>query len=142
MRDHVGEILGPVDGERLDPARRQPVHVRPPLARDLAVRDVANEHVAEDVGGLAGDRRAALPAHELLAFERVHRLLDVSVGQTEHLRASAPGQKTLPTMAAAWTSAFSSGGSVSSRAAMMPWTDSGSGSSSSAWASMRTYSSA
>ncbi len=45
-------------------------------ARDLAVGDVANEHVAEGVLGLARDGGAPLAADELLALERVQALLD------------------------------------------------------------------
>ena len=57
---------------------------------------------------------------------------------------TAPNQKTLPWTDASWSRRFSSAGSASSRAAMMPCTVSGSGSSpaSSRSSSMRTYCSA
>jgi hypothetical protein len=41
MGEHLGLILGAA--ERLDPGRRVPVLERAGRARDLAVRDVANE---------------------------------------------------------------------------------------------------
>jgi hypothetical protein len=109
--DHVREVFGrsPASASIQPP----PAGACPPAAaRDLAVGDIANEDVAEDVCGLAGDRRAALAAHELLAFERMSSSLDVSLDRPSI--AERTGQKTLPTIAAPWTRVFSSGGSVSS----------------------------
>ena len=96
--------------ERLDPLRRAPVLLGPRGARDLAVGDVAHEHVPERVLALAGDRRAALAADELLALERVQPFLDAPARSRPAIAASAPSQKIFPTTAASWSSAFSSGG--------------------------------
>ncbi len=62
VRDHLREVLGAGRRQRLDPVGRQPVHLRPPCARDLAVGDVADEDVAEDELGLARDRRCGARA--------------------------------------------------------------------------------
>jgi hypothetical protein len=77
MRDQVGDVLGAVARERLDPLRREPVLVGPPLPRDLRVGDVANENVPEHVCPFARDGRAPLTAHELLALERLEAVLGV-----------------------------------------------------------------
>ena len=49
--------------------------LRPRRARDLRVRDVTDEQVAEDVLALLSDGRAPLPAHELLPLEPVQEQL-------------------------------------------------------------------
>ena len=86
MRDHVCEILGTVDGERLHPFGHAPVRVRPASARNLSVRDVPHEHMAKDVGGLAGNRGAPFSAHELLPLERVQPTLDLGAIEIERSR--------------------------------------------------------
>ena len=74
----VGQQLGVVGraAERLDPARGQGVPLAALGPRDLPVRDVPDEDVAEGVLGLAGHRRAPLAAHELLALEPMELVLD------------------------------------------------------------------
>ena len=57
--EHLGEVLDPLRCLALDPSRRRLVLRRPADPRDLAVGDVADEHVPEAVLGLAGHR--ALP---------------------------------------------------------------------------------
>ena len=94
-------------------------------AGDLPVGDVANERVREGELALALDRRAPLPAHEALALERVERSRSARAS-----RPSAPAQNTFPTTAASCRSSFSVRRRPSRRAAMMPWSVSGSGSSS------------
>ena len=64
--------------ERLDPLRSEPVLVGAAGARDAAVGDVPHEQMPEGVLGLPLDRRAALPADEVLALERAQVLLDRS----------------------------------------------------------------
>jgi hypothetical protein len=62
--------------ERLDPFGGQPVLLGAVGARNLAVRDVPDEDVAEGVLVLALDRRTPFAAHELLQHERVQTLVE------------------------------------------------------------------
>ena len=71
--EHLGLLLGA--SERLDPRRRSLMLVRSRRTRDLAVGDIADEHVAERVLALARDRGACETLDELLALERVQQLL-------------------------------------------------------------------
>ena len=103
VREHLGEVLGAVAGQALDPLGGEPVRVGAPRARDLRVGDVADEDVAEDEGGLAGDRGAALAAHELLALERAGGPPRPRARGRSPSAASAPTQKTFPTTAASWS---------------------------------------
>ena len=64
---------GPRADRALDPLGDRAVLLRPVGARDLAVRDVADERVREGELALALERRAALAADEALALERVER---------------------------------------------------------------------
>ena len=52
--------------------------LRPRRARDLRVRDVTDEQVAEDVLALLSDGRAPLAAHELLPLEPVQKQLGLA----------------------------------------------------------------
>ena len=76
MRKHLRVVLAPA--ERLDPRRRALVPLGAARARDLPVRDVADEHVPERVLLFTADRRAALAPDELLPLERVQRVLCLS----------------------------------------------------------------
>ena len=87
--------------------------------------------MAEGVLGLAGDGRVLLAADELLALERVQPLLHRPPREPGDRRRAHPTQTTLPSTAASWSTSFSSAVSASSRAAMMPWMDSGSSAASS-----------
>src|SRR5438552_381799 len=69
VREHLGVVLR--SAERLDPSRRPLVPLAPAAPRNLTVRDVAYEQVAEGVLILAANRGAPLPAHEFLPLERV-----------------------------------------------------------------------
>src|SRR5215208_5615337 len=71
MRDHLRPVLRTAQG--LDPLRDQAVLLGPLGARDLAVRDVADEHVAKGVLLVVLDRGATLAPDEALALERVQR---------------------------------------------------------------------
>ena len=71
---------------------------------DLAVRDIADERVRERELGGALERRAALPADEALALERVQKR-SVTSSPT-----SAPVQNTLPITDASWRRLFSCSG--------------------------------
>ena len=146
MGEHLGAVLG-----RSAPSAS--IHsaasrcLRPRRARDLAVGDVADEHVAEDVLALARHGDCALAAQELLPLERVEQLLELRSGcAADRLRARR--SRAPPDHRRVLDDAFSSGASASRRAAMMPCTVSGSGSSRAARSparprpSMRTYSSA
>jgi hypothetical protein len=75
VREHLGAVLA-IRAQRLDPLGRELVLLRPQGARDLAVGDVANEHVPERVLSLGRNRGAPLAPHELLALEPVQALLD------------------------------------------------------------------
>ena len=74
----VGEHLGVVlpAAESLDPLGGEAVLVSPHGARDLAVGDVADEHMVKRVLGLTFHGRMPSPAHELLSLERAKQLLD------------------------------------------------------------------
>ena len=62
-------VLGP--SERFDPCGRARVFVGARSARNLAVRDVANEQMPKRILAIVCNRRSALTADELLALERV-----------------------------------------------------------------------
>ena len=79
----------------------------------------------ERVLGLARDGRATLAANELPPLEGMQRELDIHLAIGAE-RVDHPDQKTFPATAARCSNSFSVGGSMSSRAAMMPWTVSGS----------------
>ena len=109
VRHHVGKVLRPVPGERLDPARCQPVHVRPPFAGDLAVGNVAYEDMPERV-------LVVFPATDVRRSRRTNSLRSRSCKRSSaslrdrdcRYRAAAPSQKTLPRTAPSCKSAFSS----------------------------------
>ena len=122
MREHLGVVLAPA--ELLDPAGGEEVLLGPLGSRDLAVRDVPDEQVAERVLAVAVDGARPLAADELLPLERVQPALERRRDRPE-TSASAPAQKRLPITAASWSSGFCSGSSRSSRAAIRPWTVSG-----------------
>ncbi len=73
--EHLGPVLGTLCRQRLDPLGCAEVELGPPRARDLAVRDVADEDVPERVLHLAGHRSAPLAPDQLLALERMQHLL-------------------------------------------------------------------
>ena len=102
--------------------------LRPGGARDLRVGDVTHEQVAEGVLALLSDGRTTLATHELLPLEPVQEQLGFRRSRPP-IWLSGPSQKTFPTTAASWSRSFSSIGSASRRAAMIPCTDSGSRSS-------------
>ena len=95
-------------------------------AADLRVGDVSGERVGELELGLALDRRLRRTrCSELLSLQAVQELVGLpgaALGQACRPRRSMPSCRP-PT--ASWMSAFSSAVSVSRRAAMMPWIDSG-----------------
>ena len=125
MREHLGVVLRAA--ERLEPLGRAPVLLGRAGARDLAVGDVADEDVR-------GTRTRSRPRPDRRSRRtnsfRSSAWSVASIEPCSVQRVAAPGQKTLPRTAASWSSSFSSGGSGSSRAAMSPWTVSGSGRSS------------
>src|SRR5439155_24080934 len=71
VRDQLGVVVR--TAERLDPRNRGEVLLRARRARNLPVRDLTHEHVAERVLGFARDGRAALAPDETFALERVQR---------------------------------------------------------------------
>ena len=84
VRDELGMIIGAA--QRLDPVGRAHVLLASRRAWDLAVGDVADEHVPEHVLRLAADSRAALAAQDPLAVERVERfVVRVDGSRPEHL---------------------------------------------------------
>ena len=84
--DQVGEVLGAVARQALEPLGGEPVRLGPAGARDLGVGDVADEDVPEDERGLAGHGRPALAADELLALEPEQALLDLVARAVAHGR--------------------------------------------------------
>src|SRR5262245_61578233 len=74
MREQVSQVVATL-GQALDPLRGLPVLLRALRPRDLPVRDVAHEHMAERELILASDRRPPLAPDELLANERVQGTL-------------------------------------------------------------------
>jgi hypothetical protein len=56
VREQLGAVLKALTAERADPIGRSVVLVRPLAARDLPVRDVADEQVEERVLALAAHR--------------------------------------------------------------------------------------
>ena len=111
--------------ERLDPLGDGSVLLCAVGPGDLPVRDVADEGVSERELALALDRRAALPADEPLALEPVQRRAGRRRVAAERARPEDLAddcrileQRLLVAVR------------PSSRAAMMPWSVSGSGSSS------------
>ena len=89
MRDHLRVILGPA--ERFDPAGRPDVLLAAHQARDLGIGDVAQEQVEERVLRLVRDRRAPVPADELLALERVNLLF-----KSRRVRITERGDRARP----------------------------------------------
>jgi hypothetical protein len=73
---HLRVILG--TPEQLDPLGRPLVFLRPRRPRDLRVRDVPDEQVAEDVLVLVSDGRPPFAADELLPLEPVQELLGLA----------------------------------------------------------------
>src|SRR3954454_16148329 len=73
----VGHELGLVVGSpgRADPTRDSLMLLRARCTRDLAVRNVPDQHVPEREFRLAADRRRTRALHELLALERMEKLL-------------------------------------------------------------------
>ena len=126
VREHLGVVLRASQRLRatLPPAW---CFVRPAGARDLAVRDITDEQVAEGVLRLAGNGRTALTPHELLRSSSCRRSSSVQRSPLPRW-ATAPSQKTFPSTDASWSTCFSSGESASRRAATIPCTVSGSSS--------------
>ena len=96
--------------------------------RDLAVGDVADERMPEGVLRLLRLPSSGAPAARI-PFSPVRAEL-LELAPLGVLPARAPSQNTFPTTAASCSSCFSSAGSPSRRAAMIPCSVSGSGSSS------------
>src|SRR5438067_9654865 len=88
MRDRLGVVFG--TAERLDPLGGSPVLLRAISARDLAVRDVADERVLEGELALAGDRRATGALDELLALERVQSSFERSFAAANRYQPAEP----------------------------------------------------
>ena len=122
MGEHLGVVLAPA--ELLDPAGGEEVLLGAVGARDLAVRDVADEQMAERVLAVARDRAARARGGRTPCARA--RAAPSSSARRPASEASAPVQKRFPITAASWSSAFCSGSSRSSRAAISPWTVSGS----------------
>ena len=76
VRQHLGVILG--TAQRLDPFRSALMLLRACSTRDLRVRDVADEQMAEDVLALLAHGRTPLPAHELLPLEAMQEQLGLT----------------------------------------------------------------
>ena len=141
--DPVGEVFGAIAGQALEPLGGEPVHLGSPSTGDLRVGDVADEDVPEDESSLAGHRRPAFPAYELLALQPEETLLDL-VARAAAYRRQRPDPEDLPDNRRALQERLLLRRQRVEARAMIPWTVSGSGSSGPAngSASMRTYSSA
>ena len=88
---HLGDVVGPF-GKRLDPLGRPPMLLRALGAGDLAVGDVADEHVAEGVLRLTPDRGTPLAADEFLPLEGVEKGLRPTAADCQQ----GPGPEDLP----------------------------------------------
>ena len=95
VRDQVGQVLGAVAGQALEPLGGEPVRLGSAGPRDLGVGDVADEDVPEDEGGLAGHGRPALAADVLLALQPEEALLDLVARAAAH-RGQRPDPEDLP----------------------------------------------
>ena len=73
VRNHLCMVFGTT--ERFDPLGGTHVFLRPLRARNLPVRDIANEDVLERELRLAGNRASPRALHELLLLQRVQTLL-------------------------------------------------------------------
>ncbi len=142
MREHLGPVFGPVGREVLDPLRCPSMGLGADVSRRLPVRAVPDERVHEDVLACSRDRGSLFTPDELLSLERVQAVGDgVLVGTRQRGERICP--EHLPEHGSGCSSAFSSSGSASMRAATTPWRVSGTSiGSSSPSASMRAYSSA
>ncbi len=142
MREQLRVLLRAA--ERLDPLGCRAVLLSAPRARDLVVGDVADEDVAERVLGLAGDGGVLLAADELLALQRVQPLLHRPPGEPGDLRERSHPDDLAQDGGVLEHVLFLAAVSASSRAAMIPWMDSGAPPASSRPRSctIRTYSSA
>ena len=145
VREHLRPILGAVVGERLDPLGRAAVARRRGGARDLPVGDVAHEHVPERVLVSPATEERRSRRTNSLRSSACSALLSghgASVGdRARRVRARRPSRARPRPGAAPSPPA----GGASRRAAMIPWTVSGSARPSMLAAlglSMRTYSSA
>ena len=139
----TGEQLGVVGDatERLDPLGCSAMLLGADCAGDLAVGDVAEEHVAEGVLHLAGNRGAAHPLHELLPIEPAQDLLGLqAVVSADRFERSDP--EDLARDGGVLEELLSESGNASRRAAMMPWIVSGRSTSSPRSISARAYCSA
>ena len=138
--DDLGQVADPLAGHVLDPLGDGLVAAGPAHPRDLGVGDVPDQGVPEHVLVLVLDRGGPRPLDELLALQLGQAGLDrpaaVAVAcpagrpvpvPVPSMAATAPGQNTRPITAASWTSALTSGVSASRRAAISPWTVSGTG---------------
>src|SRR5439155_21009537 len=69
MREHFGMVVDAA--QRLDPSSRSFVLSGASRARNLAVGDVTDEHVAEGILALSVDGRAPCPLDEFFALKRM-----------------------------------------------------------------------
>src|SRR5262252_3745042 len=95
MREDVGEVLHPPAGLCLEPGSCGSMLSCAAGPRDLAVRDVPDEHVPERVLGLALHRCPTGRPDELLARELVERELDFAPVAPTH-RGQRAGPEDLP----------------------------------------------
>ena len=125
-RDQLGDLLGAVAGALLGPPRDAGVLVGAQRLRQRVVGAVADQVVPERELVLVGEATRARAAARApsRAAARARR------GPRSTLRpvssATAPTQNTRPTTAASWSTAFSSSGRPSRRAAIRPWIERGS----------------
>ena len=105
-RDHLGEVVGPL-GERLDPLGCAPV-----LLSSRRGAESGRTRRPERGGGGTRTPSRLRPMDRRWRRTNSLRSSERSVSSIEPCSpsaSSAPGQKTLPTTAASWMSAFSSG---------------------------------
>ena len=122
-------VLAPLDRQLLDPFRSCAMLPRALDPRDLPVGDVADQRMPERILGLVGNGAAPFPPDEALALERVEPTLDVTpLGPLATERADP---EDLADHGGVLEQVFSAGGSPSRRAAMIPCSVSGIGSSAS-----------
>ena len=94
-------------------------------SRELSIGDVEREHMRKDVLRLALDRGVALATDQAPCATVPEGSSSTSLRSRAPMCAIAPAQKTFPTTAASANIDFAAGPSVSRRAAISAWTESG-----------------
>ncbi len=99
--EHLGQVGVAAAGQRVEPVGGALVPGDPLGARQPLVADVADQHVAEPVLGLAGHRGRGLLVHEVALLQPAQRPLDGLDVAAQRRGDRAGPELTMPTTAAA-----------------------------------------